>query len=134
MIKTSRRFFLTGLAAGIAAPMILPRSSLMAMPRAPLIVPKPFLTFVGAKWNGRYYPTAQDALDAAMSFIDNDGGILQTVEVYQSGEVWHPSLAKWQSRELAGRVFNGDSIIVMKHAPFEHASPFKIRQDDGGFV
>jgi len=149
MTLTSRRFFLTGLAAGIAAPMILPRMSLMAMPRAPLIVPK-FLTFGGARWNGRYYPTVQDALDAAMNYLGNDKGLLQTVEVYQSGNVWHPDIAKWRSPEQAGHVGNGDSIIVMRREapfrfidgsavqvtrePFVHASPFKVRQDDGGFV
>lgn len=44
----NRRVFLTGLAAGIFAPLIVPRSSLMAMPRAPLIMPPPIfgLTFI----------------------------------------------------------------------------------------
>lgn len=43
-----RRSFITGLAAGIFAPLIVPRSSLMAMPRAPLIMPSPVfgLTFI----------------------------------------------------------------------------------------
>lgn len=153
MIKISRRFFLTGLAAGIAAPLIVPRSSLMAMPRAPsgLILPKPGLitvedikTFGGAMWNGKYFPTVQDAMEAVMSYVTKetlekglDKGLLtqQSIEVYQSGSAWHPGINKWNSPEQAGSFANGDTIhIHPRGTPFEHASPFKTRGDDGGFA
>lgn len=63
----ARRKFLTGLAAGIAAPLIVPHSSLMAMPRAPIYIPRPGDVYFELEQWRNAFANAMDAFNGVLS-------------------------------------------------------------------